>query len=119
MKTSTLLANIALATLLLACGPNMEQKNGSTADVTCEINTQPLQDSYVLSEQNFPNPQPVELNNEEYSKIKEEGFLAAQYAPYSTFSIDVDGASYSNARRMLKEGLLPPDEAVRIEEWIN
>ena len=43
----------------------------------------------------------------------------AKENPLSTFSIDVDTASYSNIRRFLNEGNLPPDEAVRIEEMIN
>jgi len=44
--------------------------------------------------------------------------LAAQ-EPVSTFSIDVDTAAYSNVRRFLHEGVLPPRDAVRIEEMVN
>ena len=40
-------------------------------------------------------------------------------APLSTFSIDVDNASYSNARRYLNSGQMPPKDAVRIEEFVN
>jgi Ca-activated chloride channel homolog len=58
-------------------------------------------------------------NTEQYSHIDENPFLEVARAPLSTFSIDVDTASYSNTRRFLKEGQLPPKDAVRIEELIN
>src|ERR687886_1015703 len=58
-------------------------------------------------------------NTESYSHIDENPFLEAARAPLSTFSIDVDTASYSNTRRFLGEGRLPPRDAVRIEELIN
>jgi Ca-activated chloride channel family protein len=58
-------------------------------------------------------------NTEEYAPIYENAFLAAQANPLSTFSIDVDGASYSNTRRFIQEGALPPADAVRLEEFIN
>ncbi len=57
--------------------------------------------------------------NEEYDAISENVFNWAQKTPLSTFSIDVDGASYSNVRRMITDGYLPPADAVRIEEMIN
>lgn len=60
-----------------------------------------------------------DLNTESYDHIKENGFLKVLNNPLSTFSIDVDAASYSNIRRMLNEGNLPPAGAVRIEEMIN
>jgi Ca-activated chloride channel homolog len=58
-------------------------------------------------------------NAERYAKIDENPFLETARAPLSTFSIDVDTASYSNVRRYLKDGSLPPKDAVRIEELIN
>jgi Ca-activated chloride channel family protein len=60
-----------------------------------------------------------EGNTEAYSHIDENPFLEAARAPLSTFSIDVDTASYSNTRRFLKDGQLPPKDAVRIEELVN
>jgi Ca-activated chloride channel family protein len=56
---------------------------------------------------------------ENYSKPKENGFSNPKQTPYSTFSLDVDKASYSNVRRFLNEGQKPPADAVRIEEMIN
>ena len=66
------------------------------------------------------NPQALpHLNTEDYGTIQESGFVSVASAPLSTFSIDVDTASYSNVRRFLRDGLLPPADAVRIEELIN
>lgn len=58
-------------------------------------------------------------NTESYDFIQENGFRSATENPLSTFSIDVDRASYSNVRRFLLDGQLPPKDAVRIEEMIN
>jgi Ca-activated chloride channel family protein len=59
------------------------------------------------------------FNTEEYDAIIENPFLNAVENPLSTFSIDVDAGSYSNVRRFLQNGQLPPAGAVRIEELIN
>ncbi|GAA0188569.1 VWA domain-containing protein [Fulvivirga kasyanovii] len=58
-------------------------------------------------------------NTEEYDAIHENIFHGALKNPLSTFSIDVDAASYSNMRRFLNNGQLPPKDAVRIEEMVN
>ena len=58
-------------------------------------------------------------NTESYDDVGDNPFRAASAEPLSTFSIDVDTASYANVRRFLNEGTLPPDAAVRIEELIN
>ena len=60
-----------------------------------------------------------EASTEEYDRIYENSFLEAKGNPLSTFSIDVDTASYANSRRFLRDGQLPPKDAVRIEEFIN
>ena len=57
--------------------------------------------------------------NESYAEIEENTFLSPWKNPYSTFSIDVDAASYSNVRRYINDGQLPPKDAVKIEELIN
>ncbi len=67
---------------------------------------------------NFDYNNPV-LSREGYDNITENRFLKASNTPLSTFSIDVDAASYSNVRRMLNMGMLPPAGAVRTEEMIN
>jgi len=58
-------------------------------------------------------------NTEGYDVIAENPFLTTASAPRSTFSIDVDHASYSNVRRFLRQGERPPRDAVRLEELIN
>jgi len=58
-------------------------------------------------------------NTEEYDAIAENIFREATKNPLSTFSIDVDAASYSNVRRFINNGQRPPKDAVRIEEMIN
>jgi Ca-activated chloride channel family protein len=60
-----------------------------------------------------------EANTEEYDRIYENPFLAVVQNPLSTFSIDVDTASYANSRRFLNDNQLPPPDAVRLEEFIN
>lgn len=60
-----------------------------------------------------------DFNTEGYDKITENAFLKVNDNPLSTFSIDVDAASYSNMRRFIKSGQLPPAGAIRIEELIN
>jgi Ca-activated chloride channel family protein len=54
-----------------------------------------------------------------YDKVEENPFLPAATNPLSTFSIDVDTASYANVRRFINSGSLPPKDAVRVEEMIN
>ena len=57
--------------------------------------------------------------SESYDTINENRWLATLDKPLSTFSVDVDAASYGNVRRFLTEGTLPPADAVRIEELVN
>ena len=64
-------------------------------------------------------PQQRVFNTEAYNRIYENTFLSSLEKPLSTFSIDVDAASYSNTRRFINSNQLPPPDAVRIEELIN
>lgn len=66
--------------------------------------------------QDYQQPQ---SNTEEYDAINENIFHEASKNPLSTFSIDVDAASYSNVRRFINNGQRPPKDAVRIEEMVN
>jgi Ca-activated chloride channel family protein len=73
------------------------------------IQSAPVQDMY----------QQPQWNTEEYDAINENIFHDALRNPLSTFSIDVDAASYSNMRRFIHNGQRPPKDAVRIEEMVN
>ena len=62
---------------------------------------------------------PEYQKGETYKEIKENGFVEVVNQPVSTFSADVDRASYTNVRRMIGYGQFPQKDAVRIEEMIN
>ena len=66
-----------------------------------------------------PPPMPRAEDREQYDAPEQSPVRIAAEQPVSTFSIDVDTGSYSNVRRILGEGRLPPEDAVRIEEFIN
>ena len=66
------------------------------------------------------NPyQSVAKNDEDYDSFAENPFEAPKNAPLSTFSIDVDNASYTNIRRFINNGQPVPKDAVRVEEMVN
>jgi Ca-activated chloride channel family protein len=66
-----------------------------------------------------PEKNKQEFNTEDYDNIIENKFLAATKNPLSTFSIDVDEAAYSNVRRYLENGSLPPAGPFVSREMIN
>ncbi len=92
---------------------SMDKKTGSVAGVQ-------IHGQASLSRQAFRvmDYEPVH-HTEEYDAIEENIFHRITDKPLSTFSIDVDAASYSNMRRFLNMGQMPPKDAVRIEEMIN
>ncbi len=67
----------------------------------------------------YPMPAPPPADRERYQALEANPVRLVAEAPVSTFSIDVDTGSYSNVRRMLVAGRLPPKDAVRVEEMIN
>jgi Ca-activated chloride channel family protein len=64
-------------------------------------------------------PQAGDINTEKYADHEDNAVMRVAEQPVSTFSIDVDTGSYTNVRRMLNDGQLPPRDAVRAEEFIN
>ncbi len=74
-----------------------------------------LQSHAVVQSGYFHEP----IHTENYHHIEENGVKVVTSDPVSTFSIDVDTGSYSNSRRLLNQGALPPTDAVRVEEFIN
>ncbi len=72
-----------------------------------------------VSKQALPHSSYDNLQNEEYTPFTENRIKLVKEEPLSTFSADVDAASYSNMRRFINRGILPEKDAVRIEEFIN
>lgn len=66
-----------------------------------------------------PGWQPEPVDRENYAEIDDNPIRRVDEHPVSTFSVDVDTGSYTNVRRMLNQGRLPPADAVRAEEFIN
>ena len=101
----------------LQVGEVSETITVSAAPVTLSTSSAMMVSSAAVSP-GFAGP-PPNFHTEEYGVIDEPGFAAVANKPLSTFSIDVDTASYANMRRFLHDGELPPSDAVRIEELIN
>lgn len=106
-------------------------KNDTVINVKLKADNQVLEevviaeyeDNQMLTKQSYARmpspPMHVPKSTESYAKIDENGFLQVNYKPLSTFSIDVDKASYSNMRRMINNGEEIPTDAIKIEELIN
>jgi len=102
-----------------------EAEEAGMADL--QMSTQKAGSAPQRSSQNLvivppPNPdsQPVvEPNRENYEAAEVNPIKIVAESPVSTFSIDVDTASYSNLRRFLTQGVLPPEDSIRVEELIN
>jgi Ca-activated chloride channel family protein len=100
--------------------PNVQQRSliGKASGVVISSRNRKQGKSIGNSNDRFESDK-SDFNTEAYDGITENRFLTATENPLSTFSIDVDGAAYSNVRRFLQMGQLPPEGAVRIEELIN
>ncbi|MBS1505161.1 MAG: von Willebrand factor type A domain-containing protein [Bacteroidetes bacterium] len=97
---------------------------GKVAGVQASGRPQRIKKSAAMDMAYQPSPAQVyeaeeQFNTEEYKGITENIFHDAVHSPLSTFSIDVDAASYSNVRRFIQDGQRPPQDAVRIEEMVN
>ena len=118
------------------CSSKSDTANTNSASRTSEsqdvaYSTQPAMNSNAMSSNSSTMGAPSEAkrsdgefdekstSGERYAEILENPFLDAKRAPLSTFSIDVDTASYANVRRYLNDGQMPPKDAVRIEELVN
>lgn len=69
--------------------------------------------------QTVPQPMPGDVDRDQYEDVEQNPVKLVSEEPVSTFSIDVDTASYANVRSFLESGTLPPMDAVRIEELVN
>ena len=77
------------------------------------------QNGRLVGPQQQPQPRPGDIDRERYEDVDANPVQLTSEEPVSTFSIDVDTASYSVVRRFLNDGSLPPSDAVRIEEMVN
>jgi Ca-activated chloride channel family protein len=102
----------------ITASENISVRGGRSSDVMYYIDGGNIQSAgYEAGFNQYHQSAP--WNTEEYNTIVENEFLNGFTNPLSTFSIDVDAASYSNARRFIQSGQLPPKDAIRVEEFIN
>lgn len=95
-------------------------KNGAVTIIT--KNGLPIEkkDKLIKEIAPFDNSIPsIEPNQEDYELFVENQFTSPKSEPLSTFSIDVDNASYTNVRRFINQGQTVPKDAVRVEEMVN
>lgn len=140
-RGKALLATLLCAAMTLtmaACGKKMEYKSQADANgasyspsvtgspaystsVTGAVATAEMYDGGVMPDGEVLSEEQSDrvYNTEEYKFVEENRMMKASISPLSTFSIDVDTASYSNVRRFLGNGMRPPGDAVRIEELVN
>jgi Ca-activated chloride channel homolog len=137
---TSIVACVSAALVVQGCGEANRSERRTASKVAVEWKVSPVfdapQDKSVLKQEALrdavppaPKVTPVEsvasstagerFNTESYDALVENAFLSARENPLSTFSIDVDTASYAIVRRFLRQGQLPPPGAVRIEELVN
>ena len=120
--TRTVVSALLITSMLLsmtACG-------NAKSDMAMTQNKQSLRGMNVDNAVSYEaacdaeySPMIGDINTESYTPITENDFKNVADEPLSTFSVDVDTASYSNVRRMLRNNETVPSDAVRIEEMIN
>jgi len=120
-KLLTLSLLLVCSVLFASCTPKAENSKPSqtNAGVPYPAEEAPSVDGAVYEPEMFADQSVPYYDSEEYGEFSESRFLDPEDNPLSTFSIDVDTASYSNIRRYLNDGQLPPADAVRAEECIN
>ena len=137
-RLSRFYLGFVLAILLAACNSTSPEKSTETADRAAPASstaTKPLPSPIAMPAMSKAAPMearmaavapvpppgfrspPVETAR--YGKIEDNPVRLVSAEPVSTFSIDVDTGSYANVRRFLRQGRLPPADAVRVEEMIN
>ncbi len=117
--TKTAVALIALAIFLAGCESPTEETTASTS--TPSSSAAGLYVDLRAGGPDLPGLRPPSepLDRERYQHLEENPVKLVAEAPVSTFGVDVDTGSYSNVRRFLDAGQMPPRNAVRIEELVN
>lgn len=126
LKFNLVLSLTIFSLILSGCSYNQSGSNANTAQADYKTSPSAANASanttYAAATPNESKGLSLDSEDakaERYAEIQENPFLETSRAPLSTFSIDVDTASYSNVRRFIKDGQLPPKDAVRIEELVN
>ncbi|WP_368856527.1 von Willebrand factor type A domain-containing protein [Flavobacterium sp. SaA2.13] len=88
-------------------------------DITSNYNSNEQSSETKDEETNFNPNAKIQIDSEDYESFEENQFENTAIMPLSTFSIDVDNASYTNIRRFINNGQTVPKDAVRVEEMIN
>ena len=112
-----------MAVLLAACSKK-ELVSSDMAESSANVASVQAVAADSTAKMVAPAPSPTsvygtEENTEKYQKTETNSVKSVGQEPVSTFSIDVDTGSYTNVRRFLNEGSLPPKDAVRVEEMVN
>jgi len=130
MRISQAFLSLSALLLFMSCAssratsvsgpPPIEREMPPPSPVASKTMAQPAAESESLA----PMPQAQVAQDrsqggEEYAGIRENAFVKSEQQGLSTFSVDVDTASYANVRRFIEGGQLPPADAVRLEELVN
>ncbi len=122
VNSRLLVLGLVFSLILSACSTRTEQpamnSNTSSKESSTSSSNSNMTASSPMMEENKDSARDS-AQGRKYADGDENPFLETSRAPLSTFSIDVDTASYANVRRYLNDGSLPPRDAVRIEELIN
>lgn len=110
---------LIVSIIFSACDSASTSRTSNSNAATTDRSYYEMQPTGVSNTSATPGVLDEHASGERYAEIEENPFLETARAPLSTFSIDVDTASYANVRRFLNEGRLPPRDAVRIEELVN
>ena len=124
VNSRLLIIGLVISLLVSACSLATKQESPSNSNVSSKESSTSSSNTMSSAPAPTTNNKGLDSKNdstkdEKYAEIDENPFLETSRAPLSTFSIDVDTASYANVRRYLNDGALPPKDAVRIEELIN
>jgi Ca-activated chloride channel family protein len=129
MPVDDILQGIGLKSGVVKSGDQMHVRGGRGGTAQVQIDGVPVSGPLGSACMAMPSPTPPDplgasryappVDREQYEQSPENEFLDVIGNPLSTFSIDVDRASYANMRRFISNGTRPPASSVRIEEFIN
>ncbi|NVJ60619.1 MAG: VWA domain-containing protein [Gammaproteobacteria bacterium] len=141
-RVSTGIISFFVSTMLLSCAQSQNENQDTSSNSSAPAIAKAEQDTQVkyrkeaakrtvsqssgvarqTAEMSMAPPlmyAPQEQMQENYAQVKDNGVIRTERQPLSTFSIDVDTGAYSNMRRFLESGRLPPSDSIRLEEMIN